>query len=48
MNLSTFTPSKNAILAFPQLDGPPQTLEGAPELVEGEEAVYAGFDLEQA
>src|SRR5580698_2988829 len=29
-NLSTFTPLKNAILPFPQLDGPPQTLGGQP------------------
>jgi hypothetical protein len=32
MNLSTFTPLKNAILPFPQLDGPPQTLEGTHEV----------------
>jgi Transposase IS116/IS110/IS902 family len=31
-NLSTFTPLKNAILPFPQLDGPPQTLEGTHEV----------------
>jgi hypothetical protein len=47
MNLSTFTPLKNAILPFPQLDGPPQTLEGTPRAKRrrGEEAVYAGFAL---
>ena len=45
MNLSTFTPLKNAILPFPQLDGPPQTWRGPRS---GKEAVYAGFDLEPA
>jgi hypothetical protein len=42
MNLSTFTPLKNAILPSPQLDGPPQTLEGA-HAQRGKQSVYAGL-----
>jgi hypothetical protein len=45
MNPSISTPSQNEILPLLRLDGTPQTLEGTHELVEGEEAVYAGFDL---
>jgi hypothetical protein len=48
MNPSISMPSQNEILPFLRLDGTPQTLEGTPEPAEGEAAVYAGFDLEQA
>jgi hypothetical protein len=46
MNLSMFKPLQKGILPFRRLDGSPQTLEGTPR--SGEEAVYAGFDLERA
>ena len=47
MNLSTFTPLKNAIPPFPQLDGSPRRWRGRRErsVRLGEEAVYAGFAL---
>jgi transposase len=42
----TVKPLRRRILPFPRLDGSPQTLEGT--CPGGAQAVYAGFDLEQA
>jgi hypothetical protein len=47
-NPSILRPSQKGIPPLLPFDGPPQRLEGTSELVEGEEAVYAGCDIEQA